>query len=291
MPTAAIRSALPARAGVCFKHHHWPEIEETEPDVGFFEVHAENYMADGGPPHRMLEALRARWPLSLHGVGLSIGGEERLDRLHLSRLRALIERYEPSTFSEHLAWSSHAGTYFNDLLPLPYTPKTVARVAAHVDEAQHALGRRLLLENPSAYIAFEGTTMAETDFLADVVQRTDCGLLLDVNNVMVSAVNQGFDPFAYVDDFPIDHVGEIHLAGHAIERGADGGQLLIDTHDRAVDRDVWRLYRHAVARAGPTPTLIEWDNDVPAFAVLVAEAETADRVLAEHQRERHARAV
>ncbi len=280
----ALTCSLPARAGVCFKPMHWPEIGGTAPDVGFFEVHAENYMASGGPPHRMLEALRARWPLSLHGVGLSIGGEGPLDRDHLTRLRALIDRYEPASFSEHLAWSSHAGFYFNDLLPLPYTRTTLTQVARHVDQAQEALGRRLLLENPSTYVVLADTTIAETDFLAEVARRTGCGLLLDVNNVYVSAVNQGFDPVAYLDAFPLRSVGEIHLAGHAVEHGDRGTRLLIDAHDRAVDAAVWELYTQVVARIGPTPTLIEWDNDVPRFAVLMAEAAAASRVLARGER-------
>ena len=277
-------SALPARAGLCFKHVHWPQIDGRAPNVGFFEVHAENYMGAGGPPHRMLEALRARWPLSLHGVGLSIGGESPLDRGHLRRLRTLIERYEPASFSEHLAWSSHGGVYFNDLLPLPYTEATLARVAEHIDQAQEALGQRLLLENPSAYIALAETSLTETDFLAEVARRTGCGLLLDVNNVYVSAVNRGFDPVAYLDAFPMAAVGEIHLAGHAVEQGDGGSNLLIDAHDREVDEPVWQLYTHVIARIGPTPTLIEWDNDVPEFSVLMAQARAADRVLAMEER-------
>jgi uncharacterized protein (UPF0276 family) len=278
------RPTLPARAGLCFKPQHWASIDRETPDVGFFEVHAENYMGDGGPPHRMLAALRERWPLSLHGVGLSIGGEGRLDRDHLARLRALIERYEPASFSEHLAWSSHEGVYFNDLLPLPYTAATLARVCDHIDAAQDSLGRRLLLENPSAYVAFPEATMAETDFLREIVRRTGCGLLLDVNNVHVSATNRGFDALAYIDAFPLSAVGEIHLAGHAVEVGADGARLLIDAHDRAVDAAVWALYRAVIARAGPVPTLVEWDAGIPEFDVLLAEAATVERVLAETTR-------
>jgi hypothetical protein len=271
---------LPARAGICFKPRHWAEIDAASPDVGFFEVHAENYMGAGGPPHRMLEALAARWPLSLHGVGLSIGGEGPLDPEHLARLAALMKRYAPARFSEHLAWSSHDGTYYNDLLPLPYAPATLARVCAHVDAAQEALGAQLLLENPSAYIAVEGGAMPETAFLAEIARRTGCGLLLDVNNVHVSAVNQGFDAGAYLRDFPMAAVGEIHLAGHAVETGANGARLLIDTHDRAVDAAVWALYRGVIAAAGPIPTLIEWDADIPPLAVLLEEAARVDAILA-----------
>jgi uncharacterized protein (UPF0276 family) len=286
-----IEPRLPARAGICFKPQHWAAIAADAPDVGFFEVHAENCMGAGGPPHRMLEALRARWPLSLHGVRLSIGGEGPLDREHLDRLRALVDRHQPASFSEHLAWSTHEGVYFNDLLPLPYTAATLARVCDHVDQAQTALGMRLLLENPSAYAAFDGATMAETDFLSEIARRTGCGLLLDVNNLFVSATNRGFDPEAYLDAFPLSAVGEIHLAGHAVEVGADGSRLLIDSHDRRVDAAVWRLYAGVIARTGPLPTLVEWDADIPELAVLLAEAAAVDHVMLTGGAARHACAV
>lgn len=272
-------TGLPPRAGVSFKPEHFAAIMAAEPDVGFFEVHAENYMGAGGPPHRMLSAIRERWPLSLHGVGLSIGGEGRLDPAHLARLRALVDRYAPARFSEHLAWSTHEGVFFNDLLPLPYNAATLARVADHVDEAQEALGAPLLLENPSAYVDFEGATMGEIDFLSEVARRTGCGLLLDVNNVFVSAANRGFDAETYLDAFPLHLVGEVHLAGHAVETGPDGERLLIDAHDRAVDEAVWSLYARALARSGPLPTLIEWDADIPALDILLAEAAEAERIM------------
>lgn len=281
-------TGLPARAGLSFKPEHFAAIEAAGPDLGFFEVHAENYMGAGGPPHRMLGAIRERYPLSLHGVGLSIGGEGPLDRAHLARLRALADRYRPAAFSEHLAWSSHEGVFFNDLLPLPYDETTLARVARHVDEAQEALGLRLLLENPSAYIAFEGATMGEIEFLSEVARRTGCGLLLDVNNVAVSAANRGFDAAAYLDAFPLELVGEIHLAGHAVEVGAGDVALRLDTHDRPVDREVWALFARTVARAGPLPTLIERDADIPPFAALRAEAEAAEHVLSTVGVVRHA---
>lgn len=282
-------TGLPARAGLSFKPEHFAAIEAAGPDLGFFEVHAENYMGAGGPPHRMLGAIRERYPLSLHGVGLSIGGEGPLDRAHLARLRALADRYRPAAFSEHLAWSSHEGVFFNDLLPLPYDETTLARVARHVDEAQEALGLRLLLENPSAYIAFEGATMGEIEFLSEVARRTGCGLLLDVNNVAVSAANRGFDAAAYLDAFPLELVGEIHLAGHAVEVGAGDVALRLDTHDRPVDREVWALFARTVARAGPLPTLIERDADIPPFAALRAEAEAAEHVLSTVGVVRHAK--
>ncbi len=213
---------LPPRAGVGLKPEHYAAILADEPDIGWFEIHAENYMGAGGPPHRYLSAIRDRYPLSLHGVGLSIGAERPLDRDHLKRLKALNERYRPGMFSEHLAWSTHETVFFNDLLPLPYNPASVARVADHIDAVQETVGRRMLLENPSAYLVFVESTMSEIDFLSEVVRRTGCGLLLDVNNVQVSAVNLGTDAIAYLDAFPVEHVGEIHLAGYAPEDDGKG---------------------------------------------------------------------
>lgn len=284
-----MHTALPTRAGLPFKPEHWTEIEKAAPDVGFFEVHAENYMGRGGPPHRMLSILRERWPLSLHGVGLSIGGEGPLDRDHLARLRSLVDRYRPASFSEHLAWSTHAGVYFNDLLPLPYDRAALTRVCDHVNAVQEALGMPLLLENPSTYVALSGAAMSETGFLDAVARRTGCGLLLDVNNVYVSAANLGFDPAAYLDAFPVGAVGEVHLAGHAVEPADDGSRLLIDTHDRPVAAPVFDLFARLVARIGPVPTLIERDADLPPFADLVAEAGTADALMLQTERTRHAR--
>ena len=272
--------ALPAAAGLPFKHAHWPEIQARGGGAAWFEVHAENYMGNGGPPHRMLAALRALRPLSLHGVGLSIGGEGRLDGDHLARLRALVDRYEPASFSEHLAWSTHRGIYMSDLLPLAYCEAALTRVCDHIDETQQALGRRMLLENPAAYLALDGATMHETEFLAEVARRTGCGLLLDVNNVWVSAVNREFDPIGYLEAFPLHLVGEVHLAGHAAETDADGRRLLIDTHDRRVDAQVWALYAWVVAQTGALPTLIEWDSDIPDFAVLLEQAATAEQAMA-----------
>src|SRR3712207_4694878 len=276
-------SALPARAGVGLKPQHYAEILEASPRIGFFEVHAENYMGDGGPPHRYLEKIRSRYPLSVHGVGLSIGGSERLDRDHLSRLKRLVERYEPECFSEHLAWSTHDSVYLNDLLPVPYDVPTLKRVIEHVDEVQEVLGRRMLLENPSTYVAFERTEMSEVDFISEIVRSPGCGLLLDVNNVFVSATNHAYKATAYLDAFPAEHVGEIHLAGFAEDQDDAGDRLLIDAHGTPVADIVWRLFEHALARIGPVPTLIEWDNDVPAFPILMNEARKADRALAKER--------
>jgi uncharacterized protein (UPF0276 family) len=271
--------AIPRRAGVGLKPIHYRDIIETEPDVGFFEVHAENYMGAGGPPHRYLAAIRDRYPLSLHGVGLSIGGAERLDRDHLARLKDLIERYQPGLFSEHLAWSTHDGAFLNDLLPLPYTAETLARVVRHIEEVQETLRRQLLIENPSSYLAFAESTYSETDFIAEIVKRTGCWLLLDVNNVHVASTNLQCDPIRYIDEYPLRHVQEIHLAGYKRDADEKGRPLLIDAHDRPVDAIVWALYRHTVARIGSIPTLIEWDADVPSWPELAAEAERAEAIM------------
>lgn len=272
-------TTVPARAGVGLKAQHYRTIFELRPDVGFFEIHAENFMGAGGPPHRYLTGIREHYPISLHGVGLSIGADRPLDRDHLRRLKNLIERYQPGLFSEHLAWSTHDTSFFNDLLPVPYTPETLARVCEHIDQIQEALGRQMLLENPSTYVAFAESVYSETDFIAEIVRRTGCGLLLDVNNVHVASANQLWDPVRYIDDYPIAHVQEIHLAGHTRETDEHGRPLLIDTHDRAVDELVWDLFAHAVERVGPAPTLIEWDAKVPAWSALQAEADRADTVM------------
>ncbi len=275
----AVSAEIPARAGVGLKAQHYDAILGGRPDVGWFEVHAENYMGAGGPPHHYLEAIRRDYPISLHGVGLSIGAARPLDEEHLARLKALNERYEPGLVSEHLAWSTHNDVFFNDLLPLPYTGEAVARVSDHIDRLQEVLGRRILLENPSTYVAFETSEMSELEFLQAVSLRSGCGLLLDVNNVLVSATNQGYSAEAYIDAFPMVAVGEIHLAGHARDRDDAGQPLLIDAHDRQVDDKVWTLYARAIARAGVKPTLIEWDNNVPSWRELFAEARTAERLM------------
>ena len=268
-----------ARAGVGLKADHYRTILESNPAVGFFEVHAENYMGAGGPPHRYLTAIRERYPLSLHGVGLSIGAARELDTAHLRRLQGLVQRYEPMLFSEHLAWSTHASTFLSDLLPLPYTAQTLAKVCEHVDQVQEMLGRQMLLENPATYLAFQEASYSELAFIAEVVRRTGCALLLDVNNVHVSCTNQALDAEAYINGFPLAHVREIHLAGHATDADQAGRPLLIDSHDRAVAQTVWGLYAPAIRIVGPTPTLIEWDANIPAWPQLQAEADRAETVL------------
>jgi uncharacterized protein len=279
-PPAGKRQAapIPPRAGIGLKPEHTQDIMQAPPDVGWFEVHAENYMGAGGAPHRFLEWVRERYPLSVHGVGLSIGGAAPLDKTHLRRLKALLDRYEPGLFSEHLAWSTHDGAYLNDLLPLPYTAETLAHVAAHVDQAQDALGRQILIENPSTYIAFEASDMAETELLRGLARRTGCALLLDVNNVYVSAQNHGFDAEAYLRSFPAASVREIHLAGFFEAEDSAGEPFLIDAHDSPVRDAVWALYARAIQRTGAVPTLIEWDNEIPALATLAAQAAKADAV-------------
>ncbi len=274
---------LPARAGLGLKAQHYATILETRPDVGFFEVHAENYMGAGGPPHRYLSAIRQDYPLSLHGVGLSIGADRPLDKAHIARLQSLIARYQPGLFSEHLAWSTHDTGFLNDLLPVPYTDETLTRVCAHIDQVQNALGP-MLLENPTTYLAFAESTWAEVDFIAEVVRRTGCRLLLDVNNVQISATNQAYDPFDYIARYPLAHVREIHLAGFTPQTDEAGRPLLIDSHDRPVDAQVWDLYAHATRLTGPVPTLIEWDSDVPEWDVLFAEAKRAEAVMVTHAR-------
>ena len=270
---------LPRRAGLGLKSEHFQQVLATLPDIGFFEVHAENYMVAGGPFHHYLGLIRVHYALSLHGVGLSIGGEGPLDHAHLARLAALVERYQPHSFSEHLAWSSHGPVFLNDLLPLAYDDATLKRVCEHIDQVQSTLKRRMLLENPSTYLLFQHSTLDETDFIREVIQRTGCGLLLDVNNVYVSCINHQQDPLAYLNALPLHSVGEIHLAGFAEDADSLGDRLLIDDHGAPVDNAVWQLYQQALQRTGPVATLIERDNDVPAFSVLHAEARQADQHL------------
>ena len=270
---------LPTAAGIGVKARHFCGLMEAPGAVAWLEIHAENYMGAGGRPLAQLRALAERFPISVHGVGLSIGGERALDAEHLGRLRHLCDWLNPASFSEHLAWSTHDMGFLNDLLPLPYTQATLARVCAHIDHVQEVLGRRMLLENPSTYLAFAGSEMAEVDFLSEIARRTGCGLLLDVNNVFVSATNQGWDARAYIDAFPLAAVGEIHLGGHDKDADDQGRPLLIDSHGRAVVDPVWALYAHTIARGGPRPTLIEWDNDVPPLPELMQEATRANTIL------------
>ena len=254
-------------------------LDADQRAIDFVEVHAENYLCAGGPMLRHLQQVRDCMDLSVHGVGLSIGGEAPPDPRHMQRLKQLLDRFEPRWFSEHLAWSSHGGTWFNDLLPLPYNRSNLQRVCDHIDEIQRVLGRPLLLENPSTYVEFEASTLDEASFLNEVARRTGCGLLLDVNNAFISAVNHGRDARPFIDALPAAAIGEIHLAGFARDLDAAGAPLLIDTHGAPIDAAVWSLFEHAVQRLGPRPTLIERDNNLPPFDTLRAEAQLARQTL------------
>ena len=278
-PNPQYRQRLPARAGLGLKPQHFAEILETHPDLGFFEIHAENYLVAGGPFHHYLGRIRERYPLSIHGVGLSIGADGPLDTDHLDRLAMLLDRYQPESFSEHLAWSTHRGMFFNDLLPLPYDLTTLSRVCSHLEQTQEHLRRRILLENPATYVEFATSTMDEATFITEIVRRTGCGLLLDVNNAYISGVNHHRDPQAYLAALPLSEVGEIHLAGFAEDCDAAGAPLLIDTHGAPIAAAVWELYAFALERLGPTPTLIERDHNIPPLAVLIAEVQHAERQL------------
>lgn len=271
-------------AGLGLKPQHFDEALTADAEGLWFEVHPENYMVDGGPRLAWLERIAARHPLSLHGVAMSLGGSDPLDAAHLRRLRALVDRLRPVQVSEHLAWSRAGGRYLPDLLPVLRTDASLARIADRVDQAQQALGRRLAIENPSHYLHLDGHTWAETDFLAELVARTGCGLLLDVNNVHVSCRNLGQDAQAHLDDFPAEAVMELHIAGHSPDP-VHGEALLVDTHDRAVAPEVWGLLRHFLGRHGPRPVLLERDGDVPAFADLMAERTQAQQCLDEASRQ------
>ncbi len=264
------------KTGLSFKLPHLAEILERQPDIGFFEVHAENYMESGGRPHDALRRICDRYPLSLHGVGLSLGTGFPLDEEHLQRLAKLSHAYRPILVSEHLAWSRYGGSYLNDLLPIPYNATTLARLREAVDHVQEVLDRPLLLENPSTYLAPPGADMTEGAFFAELTRSTGCRILLDVNNVFVSAWNLGFDPASYFADFPFAAVGQIHLAGHREIAARNGQTMLIDTHDGPVDRAVLDLYGQVLTQTGPVPTLLEWDQNLPAFETFLEAAAQID---------------
>ena len=273
-------STLPNAPGVGYKPQHFSEILQDARPVEWLEIHAENYMGDGGRPLAQLRALSERFAISVHGVGLSIGGEGPLDADHLARLKHLCDWLQPASFSEHLAWSTHDSHFLNDLLPLPYTNATLTRICDHIDQSQEVIGRKMLLENPSSYLAFDESTWEEPAFLDEVARRTGCGLLLDVNNVFVSATNLGFSPQGYIDAYPLDRVGEIHLGGHDEDEDDHGAPLLIDSHGREVVDPVWALLDYTLERSGPKPLLVEWDTDVPDWPVLADEARRAEKALA-----------
>ncbi len=274
-------SPIPARSGVGLKAVHYREILETEPDIGWFEVHPENYMGAGGPPHKYLSAIRETYPLSFHSVGMSLGSAQPPSKSHLASLRELIERYHPALVSDHVSWSCLGGAYYNDLLPVPYTRESLNNLVENISAVQDYLGRQILVENPSTYLAFKQSDIPEADFLLEVAKRSGCGLLLDVNNVYVSACNQGFDAVDYLSKIPGELVGEIHLAGHTV-REMSMGKMLIDDHGSRVIEDVWSLYRKTKARMPHVPVLIEWDTRIPELRTLIEEAQTADRIVSQN---------
>ncbi|MDR6292917.1 hypothetical protein E9232_005462 [Inquilinus ginsengisoli] len=283
----AAAAPIPARAGIGLRHRHVVDFLRQPPAIGWIEIHSENYLSAGGPRLAALERIRQDFPLSCHGVGLSLGSAEGLDRPHLAALRGLFDRFEPGLVSEHVAWSVTGGVFLNDLLPVPFTDEALAVLCRNVDQAQQAFGRQVLIENPSSYLAFAETTMLEWDFLRAIVDRTGCGLLLDVNNIHVSGFNTGFDPDRYLEGVPWDAVQEIHVAGHAVAQfGAE--PMLIDDHGSAVADAVWRLLQSALGRTGPLPVLVEWDTAIPELPVLLAEAAKADRLLEAVRAARHA---
>ncbi len=265
---------LPPAAGIGLRAPHVAQVDAERPAVAWLEVHSENYYVDGGPALAVLDRIRRDYPLSLHGVGMSLGSTDPLDRAHLAKLARLVARTEPALVSEHLCWSGVGGRHLNDLLPLPYTEEALAHVCARVAEVQDALGRELAVENVSSYLAFADATIPEWEFVAAVARRTGCRLLVDVNNIYVNACNHGFDADAYLAAMPPDAIAEIHLAGFEAR-----GEILIDTHGAPVAPAVWALYRRAIERFGPRPTLIEWDTDIPPLATLLREAATAQAML------------
>jgi uncharacterized protein (UPF0276 family) len=283
-PTISKASLIPAKAGIGLRFQHHQTVLDTRPDVAWMEVHTENYMG-GGTPLRYLDAIRRDTPISLHGVGLSLGSAEGIDPAHLERIRIVAERIEPGLMSEHIAWNVVGGTYLADLLPLPMTEEALEVVCRHVDQTQTYLKRRILVENPSTYIAFGNSIIPEWEFMTAVARRTGCGILCDVNNICVSAHNHGWNASDYIASLPADMVGEIHLAGHSIRTFADGSTLRVDDHASQVSEEVWSLYQQAIARFGPVPTLIEWDNEVPPLEILLQEASRAAQLIARSGRE------
>ena len=279
LDTSRLFEHLPNAPGVGYKSQHFTGLMQDTGPVRWVEVHAENYMGDGGRPLAQLRALAEKFAVSVHGVGLSIGGRDALDDAHLARLKKLVGWLKPARFSEHLAWSTHGTEFLNDLLPLPYTNETLRLVSEHIDQVQNTIGCQMLLENPSSYLAFEESTWTETEFLTELVKRTGCGLLLDVNNVFVSATNLGYAPREYIEAYPLHAVGEIHVGGHDQDVDDHGATLLIDSHGTKVADPVWHLLRHTLQRAGARPVLMEWDNHVPEWSILRAQAEHIQRAL------------
>lgn len=273
--------ALKMDVGIGLKPEFFQEIMMEKPNIGFFEIHAENYMVAGGPFHAALTEIAKDYPISIHGVGLSLGSGEPLDTLHLTKLKALLDRYQPILFSEHLAWSRFQGQFLNDLLPLPYTKDSLVKVCEHIDQTQTFLGRQILIENPATYLTFQESSFSETDFIQEVLQRTGCGLLLDINNVYVSSINHGWDPQQYLEAIDLSSVQEIHLAGHAQEQMDSGETILIDSHGAEIAPAVWSLYEFIIQKAGAIPTLIERDQNIPPLSELMREISIARACIAQ----------
>lgn len=278
-------ATLPARSGIGLRPAHYRDMLARRPPLAFLEVHSENYFGAGGPPHHYLENLRADYPLSLHGVGLSLGSTDPLDLDHLAKLKALAERYQPELVSDHLCWTSAGGLHTHDLLPLPFTEEVIRHVVARIRQVQDVLGRRLLVENATGYVEFAASEMSEWVFVRAIVEEADCDLLLDVNNVYVNAINLGFDPLTYIEAMPAERIKEIHLAGFDFDEHAD---CLVDTHGKPVRMPVWDLYRDTIAHIGPRHTLIEWDTDIPPLDTLLDEAARANTIL---EADSHARRI
>lgn len=268
--------SFPQGSGVSLKPQHFETIISQQPDIGFFEIHAENYLAAGGPNRHYLDKIRQDYPITVHGVGLSIGGENPLNIQHLNQVAELVDRVEPIVFSEHLAWSSHDNLFYNDLLPLPYTEHTLNRVCQHIDQVQERLKRKILIENPATYLTFNQTAMPEAEFIRSIAERTGCGLLLDINNVAVSCFNHQADARSYLEQFPLNHVEQIHLAGFALDDKSTPA-LRIDSHDCLVDDEVWQLYLELLTRHGDIATLIEWDGQLPSFETFESQVKQANR--------------
>lgn len=270
---------IPVRAGVGLRADHYEEILQNRPDLGWFEVHSENYFGEGGRPLHYLEKIAEHYPLSFHGVGLSLGTTDPINKTHLGKLKQLVERFDPGLISEHLSWGSVGGRYFNDLFPMPYTEQALNHMVERVSQVQEFLGRQILIENVSSYLQFESSTIPEWEFISALAQQSGCGILFDVNNIYVNARNHKFDPAVFINAVPVEYVKEMHLAGHTVKQLDDGEIILIDTHNKRVTDDVWSLYRDAVHRFGEVPVLIEWDTDIPALSVLEDEANTAEQIL------------
>lgn len=274
------KSTIPLSAGVGLRPSHYRDVLECKPAIDWFEVHSENYFGKGGAPLYYLERIRADYPVSLHGVGMSLGSMDELDWQHVRRLKELINQIEPGLVSEHLSWSSFGSEFLNDLVPIPYTEAALDHFAAKVSHVQDEVNRSLLIENPSSYLEFKHSEMPEWDFLNELSRRTGCGILLDVNNIYVSCLNQGWDALTYLHGIAADRVGEIHLAGHTLNKVGDK-KILIDTHNSPVCDEVWDLFRKTIELMGPKPALIEWDTDIPLLSALMAEAEIAAGILDE----------